>query len=89
LIALPHAGTARVGRTTKDDRSADELAQLVADLPPLLTIEETARVLRISRRTLAKVLAAKRIRTIRPTCSGGRVLIPRTALHAFLTENLD
>jgi excisionase family DNA binding protein len=72
------------------EASRAEIAkQLVAELPPILSVDETAKVLRISRRTLGKLLALKRIKTIRYTTGGSaRVLIPRTSIEAFLAEHL-
>jgi excisionase family DNA binding protein len=71
---------------------SDERAELAANitdaLPAILTVDEAAAFLRISRRTLGKLLAAKRIRTVRYTSGGSaRVLIRRAALTAFVANN--
>lgn len=50
--------------------------------PLVLTIDEAAASLRVSRRTLYRLIAAGRIRVIHP--SPGRTLVERRELEAYV-----
>jgi excisionase family DNA binding protein len=56
------------------------------DLPHLLTRAEAAQFARVSTRTIARWIAAKRLKAIK-THPGrtGKVLVPKAALLAMLT----
>lgn len=61
------------------------IADVVATLRPLCTIDEAAELLRTSTRNLRRLIAAGRIETVRSRQGGGsRVLIPRVELGRFL-----
>ena len=65
-------------------------ANITAELPAILTVDEAAEFLRISRRTLGKLLAAKRIKPVRYATGGSaRVLIPKAALTEFIAARVD
>jgi excisionase family DNA binding protein len=63
----------------------DLIDQTLADLPRFLLVEETAKVLRVSRRTVARYIATGRIRVLKADDSGScRVLVPRAELERYL-----
>lgn len=63
----------------------DWVADAVATLPALVTTEEAAGTLRISRRTLARYQASGRLRGVRTDeCGSGKVLFPRREIERFL-----
>lgn len=65
---------------------ADWVRDVVAKLPPLATISETAKTLRMSARTVSRLLAQGRLNAVRTGVGGGssRVLIARAEIARFL-----
>ena len=65
---------------------ADWVRDVITMLPPLATISETAETLRMSRRTVSRLLAQGRLDAVRTGVGGGssRVLIARAELARFL-----
>ncbi|MEO7037656.1 MAG: helix-turn-helix domain-containing protein [Polyangiaceae bacterium] len=57
----------------------------IAHLKPFVTAPEAADVLRISKRTLYRLVAAGRLQAIRHSEAGGaRLLIPRASIERYL-----
>jgi hypothetical protein len=65
---------------------ADWVRDVVAKLPPLVTISETAEAPRMSRRNVARLLARGRLDAVRTGVGGGssRVLVARAEIARFL-----
>lgn len=65
---------------------ADWVRDVIANLPPLATISETAEALRMSRRNVSRLLARGRLDAVRTGVGGGssRVLIARAEIARFL-----
>jgi excisionase family DNA binding protein len=65
---------------------SDWVRDVVAKLPPLATISETADTLRMSRRTVSRLLVQGRLNAVRTGVGGGssRVLIARAEIACFL-----
>lgn len=65
---------------------ADWVRDVVAKLPPLATMSETADTLRMSRRTVSRLLVQGRLNAVRTGVGGGssRVLIARAEIARFL-----
>lgn len=62
-------------------------ADALGGLPAVLTTDEAIGVLRTSRRNLYRWIAAGKLRAVRHGVGGSaRVLIPRAAIAAYLTE---
>jgi excisionase family DNA binding protein len=79
-LAIPQAGAVR-----QHDAVLDEIvAQIVRDLPALLSIDAAGDVLGKSGRTIRSYIARGLIRAIRP-CGGTR-LIPRSEIARVLRE---
>jgi excisionase family DNA binding protein len=63
---------------------------LVAGLPPLVSIAEAAKHVRQSPRTIRSWIAQGRSAVVKTTASGsGRVLIPRVELGRFLLSRVQ
>ena len=64
----------------------DWVQDVVAKLPPLLTIPEAAKALRMSARNVSRLLAHGRLGAVRTGSGGGssRVLIARVEIARFL-----
>jgi excisionase family DNA binding protein len=59
---------------------------LLAELPPLLTVDEARRVLRIGRRQLYRAIAKHDV----PALNVGRsIRIPRSGLEAWLAASVE
>jgi excisionase family DNA binding protein len=56
----------------------------VRDFPPIATIAETVKYLRISERDFYRAVAAGRIKTIRRNGPGSRVIVPRASVREYL-----
>jgi excisionase family DNA binding protein len=66
---------------------AEWLSAILTELPPLLTAEEAASLLRTSRRNLQRWIASGRLRAIAGGVGGSsRVLVPRTEIARFLAS---
>lgn len=79
--------TPRELRSMSDPRNQAE--QLVADLPTLCTVAETALVLRVSERTVHRLLATRRLQKYQLSDGGSaRVLIPRASIVDLLALSL-
>jgi excisionase family DNA binding protein len=66
---------------------ADWIADTLADLPALLTTDEACTALRVSRRNLYRWISTGRLHAVKTAAGntgGGRVLVPRTAVAAYL-----
>jgi excisionase family DNA binding protein len=70
---------------------ADWVRDVVAKLPTLATVSETADALRMSRRTVSRHLARGRLNAVRTGVGGGssRVLISRAEIARFLRRLHD
>lgn len=64
----------------------DWIDDVVADLPALATIPETAKTLRVSQRTIRRYMSAGRLRSVQHGAAGGRVLISRTEVRRYLSS---
>ena len=64
---------------------ADHLSQLRANVPAIMSVDEGAKVTTLSRRTIAALLAAGKLKSFRV---GRRRLIRKTDLEAFLGATL-
>ena len=73
-------------RDPKNEQREKLAAELLADLPTLVKIPEAAQALRISVRTLHRVMAERRLQTARVE---GRTLITRASLVTYLADALD
>lgn len=63
----------------------DWIDSTIEALPAFLTMDEAAKVLRLSKRTIARLVADGRLGSVRHGESGGaRRLIPRQAVDAYL-----
>jgi excisionase family DNA binding protein len=64
------------------------LIELLSNLPPFLTADEVAELLRVSRRTINDFLAQGRLDSMKitPGPGSGRRLIPREAVAKFLSS---
>lgn len=63
----------------------DWIAESIAELPPLVTKQEAAKTLRVSCRTIARLVARGHLRVLQHSTGGSsRVLIPRPSLEAYL-----
>jgi excisionase family DNA binding protein len=63
----------------------DWVDEAVSALPPLATVAEAVTLLRTTRRNFYRLVAARRIRTVRPVESGSsKHLIPRSELARYL-----
>lgn len=63
------------------------VTEAVATLPPLATIDETAALLRVSRRSIHRYLAAGTISAAHLGEAGpARVLIPRSSIADYLSR---
>ena len=59
---------------------------ILAELPPVLTVDEARRVLRIGRRQLYRAIAKHDV----PALKVGRsIRIPRSGLEAWLTASVE
>lgn len=65
---------------------SDWVRDVLVKLPPLATISETAETLRMSRRTVSRLLVQGRLNAVRTGVGGGssRVLIARAEIARFL-----
>ncbi len=61
----------------------DWVDEIVAPLQAILTTEETMTVLRCSRRSVTRLIASGRLRSVRQS-GGSRNLIPRSAIAEYL-----
>lgn len=67
--------------------AASWIDDVVASLPVLCTTDEAASILRCSRRCLYRWIAAGRLSAVKGgVAASARVLIPRTAIAAFLRQ---
>lgn len=65
------------------------IAEVLDGLPPLLTLGELAKTLRVSQRTVRRLIDAGRLFRVRSRETGpSRVLIPRSSLREYL-RSLD
>jgi hypothetical protein len=72
-----------------NDQVQQMLRELERDLPVTLDAHEACKVLHCSRRTLAKMMAAREIRVIRRVLAGSsRVIIPRCEILRVLAERV-
>lgn len=82
------AETTARGRQSSDPTplETDWVQDVVAKLPPLMTISETAKVLRMSARNVSRNVARGRLAAVRTGVGGGssRVLVARAELARFL-----
>lgn len=63
------------------------LADVLAECPPLLTLDEVASLLRVDRRTVERRIAAKHFSTIRHVDSGTAArLVPRAEIGRYLSR---
>lgn len=63
----------------------DDVAVATHDLPSLLTAEEAARLMRVSRRTIRRWAKSGRLAVTRTTAgNGGKLLIARAAIERIL-----
>lgn len=61
------------------------ITEALADLPPIVTVEEAADVIRTTRRNLYRMVAAGRLHAVKAAEGGsGRLLIPRASLEKYL-----
>jgi excisionase family DNA binding protein len=75
------------GRPSSDSApvETDWIQDVVAKLPPLMTVSETAKALRMSARNVSRNVARGRLVTVRTGVGGGsRVLIARAEVARFL-----
>ena len=63
--------------------------EAVAGLPALCTIAETATLLRVSTRTVARYLAARELVCVQRADRSARVLIPRAEIARYLARLVD
>lgn len=67
--------------------SASWIDEAIRDLPPILTLAETAKALRMSVRHLRRVVDSGRLRTLRATeATTARVLVPRAEVGRYLAD---
>jgi excisionase family DNA binding protein len=66
-----------------DSNQTDWIGDTLAGRPALLNLKETAGILRVSRRTVARWIAAGDLRAVK---TGVCVRIPRRALAEFLAS---
>jgi len=74
-------------RTNKDGkigRPPDWIDEAVASVPELARIDEVARVLRASRRTITRKIASGEIGAVGGGGGSAAVLIPRDSVRAYL-----
>lgn len=71
--------------------STDWVEDAVASLPPLAKVPEVIAVLRISNRTLRRLVAAGKIRGVKIGAGSGSdaVLIPRVELARYLRSRVS
>ena len=64
------------------------MAKELQELPPFLTREEVANLLRVTIRSISRLVSQGRLRTLKLSRGpgGGRVLIARRELERFLDE---
>ncbi len=60
------------------------IAETVATLPALVTVEELAEVLRVTERTVPRTLATGEISSIGGGPGGKRRLVPKSELERYL-----
>lgn len=69
-------------------RTRDPIDESLQDVPPLLTADEAANLLRSSRRQLNRWIAAGHLKAIK--CGpqrGNKLLIPKTSIAEFLARH--
>lgn|GEM_PF-6279171 len=64
--------------------TAEEIEDVIADMPKLCTIGECAALLRCAKRTITRAIAAGRLGALASRSGSERVLVPRLALRAYL-----
>jgi excisionase family DNA binding protein len=65
------------------------VSEAVADLRPLATVEETAKVLRVCTRQVRRLTVAGRLHAVRAAHGGSsRLLVPRASIEKYL-RSLD
>lgn len=71
--------------------STDWVEDTIANLPPLARVPEVTAVLRVSSRTLRRMVAAGKIRGVKLGAGKGSdaVLIPRVELARFLRSRVS
>ncbi|MCB9893535.1 MAG: helix-turn-helix domain-containing protein [Planctomycetes bacterium] len=63
-----------------------DLAAAIKELPPILTLSEAAEFMRLSTRTLRRLIAAGRLQTTKADSSrNGKVLVPRASIQRVLS----
>ena len=63
----------------------DWISELTADLPPLITTDEAAKLLRTTRRNIYRQIELGRLHSVQQAHGGSsRHLIPRTAVGQYL-----
>ena len=66
-------------------KSTDWVTELVAGLPPLLTLKEVMSTLRVGDRTARRMIADVRLRALREVESGSsRIRVPRAEIERHL-----
>lgn len=65
------------------------LADIARDLPPLLTVEQVATLLRVHHRTVRVYIRDRSLRAVQavPGRGSSRVLVPRSAVLEWLHTN--
>jgi excisionase family DNA binding protein len=76
---------ARSGSGAATAAADDWISDVVRDLKPIATIEESAAALRRSTRSVRRLVASGQLDAVRTAEAGSsRVLIPRRAIEKFL-----
>ncbi len=63
---------------------SDWVAEAVAPLPPIATVQEVCGVLRVTRRHLYTLIETGRLTAVKRPLKGARLKIPRGAVVAYL-----
>jgi excisionase family DNA binding protein len=69
-------------------RAQDDVAEIIAALPLMLTVLEAADLLRTTRRNVQRMLADGRLVALQPTGIKGKVLIPRASIARMLGASI-
>lgn len=65
--------------------ATDWVETILADLPPLVTVDEAMTALRCSRRSLYRLTSGGRLLALRQEHAGSsKLLIPKTSIAAYL-----
>ena len=88
--AMDHTRIQALVRECNDGKMPDPETILPADTPMLLTIQETADILRLHRNTVSKMIAAGKLRPVRySTGYHGKTLIRRSEVDRLIQTKLQ